>query len=181
MVGAGIVLGRNVCVITTRNNLCSFKENGQGGTPCPFFFAGCDNNIASAYPALTDAVYAGSQLLSLNPDPDLQQHQQVIHQIRRLVGQLKASCTVAASAVSTPSSPTFCAIVWCRWHTVWQCKRFPGRQISFGEQLFQLIQEQPLVSGVAKQLLVPLWQVGPMGFASTSKCRCRSPAQYLLR
>ncbi len=70
---------------------------------------------------------------------------------------------------------------WCRWHTVWRYRRFPGRQICAGEQLFQLIQEQPLVSGVAEELLVPLWQVGPMGFASTSNVRCRSPAQYLLR
>ncbi|KEK79264.1 hypothetical protein AB48_4358 [Escherichia coli 3-475-03_S1_C2] len=37
--------------ITTRNNLCSFKEKGQGGDTLPVFFAGCDNNIASAYPA----------------------------------------------------------------------------------------------------------------------------------
>ncbi|KDY36375.1 hypothetical protein AC48_0547 [Escherichia coli 2-427-07_S3_C3] len=38
-------------VITTRSNLFGFKENGQGGDTLPVFFAGCDNNIASAYPA----------------------------------------------------------------------------------------------------------------------------------
>ncbi len=68
-----------------------------------------------------------------------------------------------------------------RWHTVWRCRRFPGRQIYVRQQLFQLIQEQPLVSGIAEAALVPLWQVGPMGFASTSKVSFRSPAQYILR
>lgn len=51
MVGAGIVLGRNALRNTTRSNLFGFKENGQGGDTLPVFFAGCDDNIASAYPA----------------------------------------------------------------------------------------------------------------------------------
>ncbi len=42
MVGAGIVLGVTLCVITTRSNLFGFKENGQGGDTLPVFFAGCD-------------------------------------------------------------------------------------------------------------------------------------------
>ncbi|EHW90076.1 hypothetical protein ECDEC10E_2436 [Escherichia coli DEC10E] len=40
-----------LCVITTRNNLCSFKENGQSGDTLPVFFAGCDYNIASGQSA----------------------------------------------------------------------------------------------------------------------------------
>lgn len=36
MVGAGLCWGVTLCVITTRNNLCSFKETGRVVTPCPF-------------------------------------------------------------------------------------------------------------------------------------------------
>ena len=51
MVARGLCWGVTLCVITTRSNLFGFKENGQGGDTLPVFFAGCDNNIASAYPA----------------------------------------------------------------------------------------------------------------------------------
>ncbi|HFO3719611.1 TPA: hypothetical protein ACHJSI_006121, partial [Escherichia coli] len=47
----GLCWGVMLCVITTRSNLFGFKENGQGGDTLPVFFAGCDDNIASAYPA----------------------------------------------------------------------------------------------------------------------------------
>ncbi len=117
----------------------------------------------------TDAVYAGSQLPLLNPDLILQQHQQVIHQVRCLVGQkLKAVMPLLPVPVSTLRH-TSAQCVWSRWHTVWRCRRFPGRQIYVRRAVV------PADTGTAtgercrrKQLLVPLWQVGPMGFASTS-------------
>ena len=39
-----------------------------------------------------------------------EQNEEVVNQIGRFILQLFLSCTVAASAVSTPSSPTFCAM-----------------------------------------------------------------------
>ncbi len=65
--------------------------------------------------------------------------------------------------------PLSAQYAWCRRHTASPCRSSPGRRVyALGQQLLQLIEEQPLVAGFAKQLVVPLWQVGPIGFTSTS-------------
>ena len=76
-------------------------------TPCPFFLPDATTTSHPLTPQLTDAVYAGSQLPSLNPAPDpaTAPAGDTSSQTPRWLAQ-----TVAASAVSTPSSPTFCAM-----------------------------------------------------------------------
>ena len=56
--------------ITTRSNLFGFKEKGQGGDTLPVFLPDAATISHPLTPQLTDAVYAGSQLPSLNPAPD---------------------------------------------------------------------------------------------------------------
>ena len=79
---------------------------------------------------LTDAVYAGSQLPLLNPDPDpaTAPAGDTSNQTPRWSAQ---SGHVPLLLVRFPRllRPLSVQCVWCRWHTVWLCKRFPGRQI----------------------------------------------------
>lgn len=178
MVGAGIGWGVTLCVITTRSNLFGFKENGQGGDTLPVFLPDATTTSHPLTPQLTDAVYAGSQSPSLSPDPDpatalasdtssqmlrwsVQSGHAPLLPVRfpRLLRPLSAQCA------------------WCRWHTVWRCRRFPGRQIYVRRAVV------PVDTGTAtgeRCRRSSCWclcgRSGRWDSPATVTCRCRSPA-----
>lgn len=81
----------------------------------------------------------------------LQQHQQVIHQIRCLVGQLKAVIYRRGQCGFHPFFAHFLRNAFgAAGIQFGGIGGFRVGRFTFGEQLFQLIQEQPLVSGVAE-------------------------------
>ena len=100
-----------------------------------------------------------------------QQYLQVITQIGGFAQQGASSCTTPANAVSTPSSPTFCAMR--RMPLLEQPGRIAaGRAFALAllNQRIELDQETP-TCGTAlspKQVGVPRWQIGPTGSANTS-------------
>ena len=81
------------------------------------------------------------------------------------------TCHLPSRPVWSPrlSSPLSAQYVWCRWHTVSQCRNFPGLHVCARPAVVPVDRGTATVSGFPKQLDVPLWQVGPIGLTNTSK------------
>ena len=62
--------------------------------------------------------------------------------------------------------PLSAQYAWCRWHTASPCRSSPGRRVYARPAAAPADSHWWPVS--PKQLVVPLWQVGPIGFTSTS-------------